>query len=322
MDIIQKGMSFDSCVQDARIFARIIEPADSSCIKAVLQISHGMAEHSLLYLDFARYLAEQGFMVVINDHLGHGKSVSTGEAYGYFGTPGCTGMVKDMYKLTQLIRQKYFNLPYFLLGHSMGSFLARSYITHYGAELTAAIFLGTCGGLNRAALSGKCAFADNAVKRLGKKAHYALFSKLSTVHYNKFFAPNRTANDWLSRDEAEVDRYENDPLCGFDLTVSGYRDILYLQAEIEAPNWYRSVPDIPLLFASGTKDPVGDFGKGVKKVVGRLNKAGRNAQLILYQDARHELLREINRQEVYRDILQFMESNLSQENPSHLDASI
>jgi alpha-beta hydrolase superfamily lysophospholipase len=313
LDILQKEMSFDSCLNEERIFARIIEPADRYNVKAVLQIAHGMAEHSLLYVDFAKYLAAQGYAVVINDHLGHGKSVASGGAYGYFGEGGCQNLVKDMHKLYTLIRQEYPNTPYILLGHSMGSFLVRSYTAQFGKELTAAVFVGTCGNAGAAVYSAEKILAGSLIKKKGEKGHHPLFAKLSTQKYNQAFLPARTPNDWISRDPAEVDRYTNDPLCGFDLTVSGYRDIVILQEEISSSRWYRKVPDIPILILSGEKDPVGDFGKGVKKVAQNLKKTGHTVSLILYPEARHAVLIETNKSQVYHDVLDFLDSVTSGE---------
>ena len=313
IDTLQRELSFDSCSGNERISVRIVEPADRFQVRAVLQIAHGMAEHSLLYMDFAAYMASRGFAVAVNDHLGHGKSVSSGGAYGYFGPGGCQSMVTDMHKLSYLMKLDYPSLPYFLMGHSMGSFLARSYTAQYGNELAGVIYLGTGAGPGPLMLKAQLAFANGVVKKKGPLAHDPMFMKLSTGQFNKAFAPNRTENDWLSRDEKEVDRYTNDPLCGFSLTVSGYRDILALESEINQSGWYRAVPDLPILIASGDKDPVGDFGKGARKVAEGLKKTGRNVTFKLYPGARHVLLCETNKDEVYADIAGFLESILSPE---------
>ncbi|MBW7573514.1 alpha/beta fold hydrolase [Caproiciproducens faecalis] len=308
MDILQRQMSFDSCTDDERIFARVFEPADKTDVRAVLQIAHGMAEHSLLYVDFARALAAKGYSVAINDHLGHGKSVTAGGAYGYFGKGGCQNLVKDMHKLYGLMRKDYPNIPYVLMGHSMGSFLARSYAAQYGDELTAVIFMGTCGSPGAAVLSTQKRISNAIVKKKGEKSHDPIFAKLSTGKYNSAFTPFRTPNDWISRDGAQVDIYTNDPLCGFDLTASGYRDIVYLQAEVNSSGWFKKMAKIPILLISGGKDPVGGFGKGVRQVAAKLRKTGHEVRLILYPEARHALLSEINRDEVYEDIEDFLSS--------------
>ena len=195
-----------------------------------------------------------------------------------------------------------------MMGHSMGSFLARSYTAQYGSELSAAIYLGTCGNLSPAVFAAEKLLGNAIVKKKGEKGHDPLFAKLSTGKYNQAFMPSRTANDWLSRDTAEVDKYTKDPLCGFDLTVSGYRDIVYLQAEISSAEWYKNMPDIPILILSGERDPVGDFGKGVKQVAEKLRKTGHNVRLVLYPEARHVVLCETNKDEVYDEIANFLAS--------------
>ena len=308
MELIQKDISFDSCACDERIFVRVIEPAAREDARGVLQIAHGMAEHSALYLDFAAFLARAGFVVAVNDHLGHGRSVSKGGAFGYFGEGGAQNLVKDMHKLYGIVHAEHPELPYFLMGHSMGSFLARSYAAQFGEELAAAVFMGTCGPQNRAVLAAERRLADYMVAKLGVKAHHPLFARLSTERFNKTFAPNRTAGDWVTRDEAEVDRYQADPLCGFDLTVSGYRDVVYLQSEVTSREWLRRLPaSLPVLLISGDRDPLGDFSKGIRALEESLRASGHQVETILYPQARHALITETNRDEVYRDLLAFLE---------------
>ena len=310
MKVLTRDLWFESCKGNEKIYVKIIEPEDRTLAKAVVQIAHGMAEHSMLYLDFANYLASNGYAVAINDHLGHGKSVSSGGAYGYFGKGGAQNMVIDMHKLYAIMREEYPEIPYFLLGHSMGSFLARSYSAQYGEELSGAIYLGTGAGPGKNLLTLQLRIADYIVKKKGPMAHDALFEKFSTERFNKAFSPNRTGSDWLSRDKKEVDQYERDPLCGFPLTASGYRDILKLQSQINSPSWYQALPDIPILMVSGDKDPLGDFGKGIKKIARELKRTGHHVQVILYPQARHVVLCETNKEQVYHDIHQFLEEVL------------
>lgn len=307
MNLCRREFSFDSCVTGEKIFVRTVAPEESRPLRGIVQIAHGMAEHSLLYENFAQYLASNGFFVAANDHLGHGKSVSKGGAYGYFGKGGCQNMVDDMHRLFSFCHEKYQRLPYFLIGHSMGSFLARRYASQYGDGLSGLILLGTGCGPAKSVLKMQRMFAEAIVRRKGPLGHDPLFEKLSTGRFNHYFSPTRTPNDWLSRDEKEVDRYTEDPLCGFVLTVSGYRDILDLQAEINSEKWGKAVPDIPILFASGDQDPVGAFGKGVRRSADYLLWTGHTKVTVkLYHGARHVPLCETNRSEVYRDLLAFL----------------
>ncbi len=311
MDVIQRDLSFDSSLGEERIFTRIVEPAEKSATKGVLQIVHGMAEHSLLYMDFARYMAKEGYVVVANDHLGHGRSVSSGKAYGYFGPGGIENVLNDLHKLYSIMHREYQDVPYFMMGHSMGSFLCREYTARYGTDLSAAVYMGTCGPENPALLKSELALAEHFVKKLGATAHHPLFAQLSTKRFNKAFAPNRTSADWVTRDEKEADRYVADPLCGFDFTVSAYRDLIKLQKSICSEAWLERVPkDLPLLLISGSKDPLGKNGLGIRKLKQKLEKTGHTVEMILYPEARHALISEINREEVFRDLKTFFDTHL------------
>ena len=306
MEFTTKEMSYDASSGEGRIFAREFAPADRKAVRGILQIAHGMAEHSLRYESFAKYLVSKGFAVCANDHAGHGKSVVDEESYGYFGPGGYLNLVKDMDKLRRMIQEDYSQVPYMIMGHSMGSFLVRRYLSDYGEGVSAAVICGTSAGFSPAVMKTGLAYADKIVAKKGPKAHDDRMKKLTVGGYNHSFQPARTEYDWLSRDEAQVDLYNQDPLCGFDFTVSGYRDLVRLLFDVNKPQWFRSVPDLPILMVSGAQDPVGDFGKGVRKVYRRLLKTGHDVQLILYPGGRHEILNETNRDQVYKDIAGFL----------------
>ncbi len=309
MEVLQREMSFESKMENERIFVRISEPAEKSQVKAVLQIVHGMAEHSLLYMEFADFLASHGYAVAVNDHLGHGKSVSSGGSYGYFGPLGMEAVLADLHKLYEYMREEYPDVPYCMMGHSMGSFLCRDYTARYGTDLSGAVYMGTCGPQNPVLLAGELRLADHYVKKLGPRSHHPLFAKLSTERFNKAFAPNRTSADWITRDQAEVDKYVADPLCGFDFTVSAYRELIWLQKVISEDSWLERVPKpLPLLLISGDKDPLGNCGKGILKLKQRLERTGHTVQMILYPGARHALITETNKKEVYGDLKKFLDS--------------
>ena len=284
--------TFDSSTAHNKIFTRLYEPDGEP--KAVLQISHGMAEHSALYKPFCEYMAQRGFVVVINDHLGHGRSVTSGALYGHFGEKGgLYNVVEDQRNLQSIMREKYPELPYFLMGHSMGSFIAREFAAAYGNSLTAVVFMGTSAGISTAMWKAERTYLNMLKKAKGARAKIPSLEKIATGPYNKKFKPNRTNYDWVTSKEEEVDRFVNDPLCGFPLTVQGYIDLGTLLYAINTDQWYRRVPKgLPILLISGENDPVGDMGKGVRRVFDKLNKTGHDVKLTLYPRIRHALITE------------------------------
>ena len=253
-----------------------------------------------------------GFIVVANDHLGHGLSVAEGAVPLYFGRhDGWRHVVDDMYALRDMTGRKYPELPCFLLGHSMGSFLTRTYLIRYPGTLAGAIIMGT--GQQPAALvkSGRL-----LAKMIGRRIGYDRFSptvdRLVFGAYNKPFAPNRTDYDWLSADAENVDRYIADPLCGGNITVGLLLDMLggigfiEKQSNVDTMN-----PNTPVLFISGDQDGVGGMGKGVKAAYESFRKAGvRDVSLKLYEGLRHEILNEACRETVYADLWSWIEAHL------------
>lgn len=311
MDAVIEEIRYDSFSGGAKIYAQLIKPSDESEVRAVLQIAHGMAEHSSRYLDFAKYFANHGFAVCINDHYGHGKSVEAGKQYGYLGDKGYPGMVEDMRVLKGILKTRFAHKGYFLLGHSMGSFLSRAFISKYPRGLKACVLVGTGAGLPSVVMKGGIALTEFTIRNKGAKAYEERLKKLTVGSYNKRIKNPRTQSDWLSRDADVVDKYEKDPLCGFMFTSSGYNQLLKLLHDINKKAWFTSVPkELPLLLVSGEEDPVGGYSKGVMKVNDRLVKTGHNTKLIIYPGARHEVLNEINKHEVYEDILNFLNSHI------------
>ena len=277
--------------------------------RAVVQLVHGVAEYAGRYDHFARYLADHGFVVCGEDHLGHGKTVDDGK-YGYFGKKdGWTLVTADVRRLRVLMGERFPGAPYFLLGHSMGSFLARTYLIDYPRTLTGAIISGTGQEPAPLVLAGKLA-AQLEAKRLGSHGLSTLVDTLSLGAYNRKFKPNRTSADWISRDEARVDAYLADPLCAYKPTVTMFRDMMGgLQYIAKQSNLDRMYPNTPVYFFSGDEDPVGGMGKGVQKVTAMFRASGcQHVTLRLYQGGRHEMLNEINRQEVLDDLLAWLEA--------------
>lgn len=279
--------------------------------RAVVQIVHGVAEYMGRYDAFASWLAGHGFLVAGEDHLGHGKTVDDGK-FGYFGPKnGWELVVKDVRRLRELEGEKYPETPYFILGHSMGSFLTRTYLIKYPGTVKGAILSGT-GQEPALTVAGGKLLAGLACRTKGPDAHSQLVYDLSLGAYNRQFEPARTRTDWLTRDEAVVDSYEVDPFCSFQPTVGMFRDMLGgLQYIADRKNLKKMYKTTPVYFFSGDRDPVGQNGKGVQKVAGMFREAGcTDVTVKLYPGGRHEMLNEINKQEVYQDILSWMEGKL------------
>ena len=257
----------------------------------------------------------RGFLVVGHDHIGHGSSVAPDSPPLYFGPKGSwKWVVDDIYALRQQIGKQYPSLPYFLLGHSMGSFLARTYLIRYPGTLDGAVIMGT-GQMAPALLAGGKAVAIAEGKRIGEDQTSPLVTKLSFGTYNKLFAPNRTAFDWLSVNEANVDAYIADPLCGGNASIGLFREMLGGMSFIaKAENLKQMNLNTPILFISGGMDPVGDCGKGVMRAYESFRKAGvRDVSVKLYPDLRHEILCETEKETVFEDVLHWLEETIAKQ---------
>ena len=306
MAIIKKEAWFLSSTGINKIHCEIWED-DVLEKKGVFQIAHGVSEYIDRYDEFARFLASNGYVVCGNDHLGHGGSIESEEDVGFFADEdGDLRMVDDMHILTLIMKKRYPDLPYYLFGHSMGSFCARSYAAAFGAELCGLILCGT--GELPAAAAALEAPIRYLCKRFGprKEVSNALFDKLSTIGIKN----KKTDKDWLSQNAENVERYINDPLCGGELKLGGVRDLLSLANTACSTDWPFLVPiDLPILLISGAKDPVGFNGKGVIAVCDNLESAGINPDVILYPGDRHEILNEDDREKVYADVLKWLSNH-------------
>jgi alpha-beta hydrolase superfamily lysophospholipase len=270
-----------------------------------VQIIHGMREHMGRYADFAAFLNSQGFIVCGHDHLGHGKTARDREDFGYFGDDeGCRFLLGDCKRVTRLIARDYPELPIFLLGHSMGSFLGRLYVLRPPVPLAGFICMGTGGELKVASVSR--AVLEIASKFRGGKKSSAFLNRL--VISPAMALRRKRDFDWLSRDTAVVEAFDRDPLTEPLFTNRAICDLITLQIAATSPQWARRVdPALPILLLSGDNDPVGQNGRGVVETYERLKLAGcRDVQCKLYEEARHELLGEINKEEVYFDVYQWI----------------
>ncbi|HEU5141095.1 MAG TPA: alpha/beta hydrolase [Bacillales bacterium] len=284
----------------------------SGKVIGVVQIAHGMSEHSARYEAFASVLVDEGYAVYANDHRGHGETAGGKENLGYFADEnGWELVVDDLYEVTNIAKEGHSGLPVFLFGHSMGSFLSRRYVQKYGRELAGVILSGT--GADQGVLSSVAiGMAKREIRKHGKKARSELLTRLSFGSYNKAFEPWRTEFDWLTRDEKEVDRYIKDPYCGAVATAGFYYDLFVGLKRLDKPALLKQMPkNLPVFFVSGDQDPVGQNTKGVLKVARHLQKAGiRDIDVKFYKDGRHELLNELNKEEVYQDIIRWLRTKI------------
>ena len=270
----------------------------------VLQIFHGMVEFIERYEEFANFLTEKGFVVIGNDHLGHGKSIRGKEEYGFFSEQnGNQTVLGDLRRLHVQTAKKYPGIPYFILGHSMGSFLLRQYLSMYGEELDGAIIMGT-GTQPVAALRFGRRLCHILAKLHGWHYRSRFVDKMAFGGYNKHFRPARTDKDWLTKEESVVDAYLADERCTFLFTLNGYDNLFYSIEEAGKQENIEKIPkDLPVLFVAGQDDPVGNFGKGVEEVRRAFQAAGMgDVTWIVYENDRHEILNETDRNTVYRDL--------------------
>ena len=269
--------------------------------KAVIQIAHGMAETAQRYETFAKVLTKNGYIVYINDHRGHGKTAKIIENVGHLAEKeGFRCLVEDMYTLTNIIKKENEDLPIYLFGHSMGSFASQRYIMDYSNNLSGLILCGSNGKqgiiLNLAHL-----IINREIKKYGRRSKSNKINNL--IFGGEIIRRNeKTKFDWLSRDKEQVEKYINDPFCGVVCSCGFFYDLVQGLKEIEDKENLKKVPlDIPIYIISGDKDPIGKNGKGVLRLRDRYIKLGvKDVTCKLYKDGRHELLNEINREEVLR----------------------
>ena len=280
--------------------------------KSVVQIAHGIAEHIDRYEDFMRFLAENGFVAVGNDHLGHGKSIARLEEQGIFAeNNGWNYVVEDMKKLREQVREQFPNIPYVFFGHSMGSFLTRTFLILHPDLYDAAILSGT-GHQSAALVNGGYLAAELMTKLKGPHASGQALNDMAFGSYCKRIENPRTPFDWLSRDNETVDKYIADPLCGFVCKTSLYRDMMGgLKFLTNQKNIDKMNKTLPIYFMSGAEDPVGDYGAGVETAYKAFCRAGlKDVMIRLYPGGRHEMLNELNRDEVMQDILNWLNERI------------
>lgn len=285
---------------------------DSGEYGAVLQIVHGMIEYVERYEEFAFYMTKRGYLVVGHDHLGHGESVASEGDWGYIADKdGDRLMVEDMHKLRTMTQAEHTGMPYFILGHSMGSYLLRKYLTQYGEGLSGALIVGT-GSVPDIATKTGIALTKCIAYVKGWRGCSRIVEKLSfSGAYRKFSLDGKDLeNNWLTKDLEIAAKYYREPRCTFRFTLNGYHTLMkVVYYDNQSENVDRVPKDLPIILLSGADDPVGNMSKGVLLVKKQLERAGiKDLSCKLYENDRHEILNETDRSAVYRDILKWCEA--------------
>lgn len=308
----EEVFSFPSADGRTTVHAVRWTPEDGK-YRAVLQITHGMVEYIERYRAFAEFLNDNGFLVVGHDHIGHGESVVSKDEWGFFAEHPSDTVVADMHTLREITRKEHPGVPYFMLGHSMGSYMLRKYLAIHGEGLTGAIIMGTgCIPDNTTKLAMFIAKLQAAF--FGWHHRSKLLQKLSyDKYYHQFDLTGKDAsNSWLTKDEEIVKTYYADPKCTFVFTVNAYMGLFEAVLFDNQQENIEAVPkSLPLFFVSGAMDPVGGCGSGVKKVYNKFDAAAKeDITWKLYDNDRHEILNETDRDVVYHDILAWMNVHL------------
>lgn len=275
--------------------------------KTILQIFHGMAEHAGRYGRLAGYLNAHGIVVIGHDHRGHGKTSQLNGKPGVIGADGFNNIVEDGHRITAMLKEKYPDIPVFILAHSFGSFAGQQYITQYGSDIAGIILSGSAAQIGPEFRFAKLlAFAQ--MKLWGEEKQAKLIERLSFGSYNRKIQDPQTGFDWLSRDAAEVKKYIDDEYCGFTCSAGFYYYFTDGLLNLYKKERLAAIPkNLPIYIIAGDKDPVGMYGKRVQKLYDIYKDLGiADVSIKLYKDSRHEILNEMNREEVTEDILRWI----------------
>lgn len=293
---------FDSANGIYKVHGKLVKPLTPD-VKGIVQISHGMCEYIDKYDDFAQHLVAKGFAVIGHDHIGHGDSVNQIEDYGFFGSKdGYKSMIEDLKKVTDLAKERYPGKPLYLLGHSMGSLIARCYAAKYGKGLSGLILCGTVGP--QPLVKAGIKFADLLSNQKGEKYRSKMLYDVSLSFANIKFLPAKTRFEWVTSDEQELKKHIEDKKGQFIFTAKGYSDLFHLVSLANSEMLIKTVPkDLKIIFMSGDEDPVGENGEGVQRAFELYTKLGlEKVELKLYPKKRHELLKEKNKKQIFEDI--------------------
>ena len=298
-----------SATKGKELFSRTYLP-DEKSPKAVVMIIHGMLEHSGRYERFAKKLTENEFAVVAYDHRAHGKTDPDKPGILDY-DDGFQYMVSDIQFVRNEVHKKFQGLPVIIFAHSLGSFLTQRYMQLYDKAPAGIIYSGS-NGKPPSTIYGGWVLSRFLAKIKGPKFKSRMIHKLSFEPFNAKFKPNRTDQDWLSRDTEEIDRYIRDPFCGIIPSVAFYKQIFSGLMTVSAHKPFAGKnPQTPIMIISGDQDPVSDMGRGIQGLKKQLEKSGAsNLTVNLYPGGRHELLNEINREEVMDDVVEWIEGIL------------
>ena len=285
-------------------------PKNNVAPKALIQIVHGMAEHALRYDFFAEALADEGYVVYAEDHRGHGKTMESMDKAGSLNPDGWDGVVKDLKQLKDIMVKDYPDLPVFIFGHSWGSFLTQDFIQKWGDELKGVILSGSAG--KQDILGLLILIAKIQVKKHGADTPADLIYKLGVVPLNKTFEPAKSDSAWLSTVEAEVQKYDDDPLCGYRPPNGYYLDMAYAMKRLWKSESEALIPkNLPIKMIVGEFDPVGKFTKNLMPLVHRYEKIGiEDVSYKIYKGARHETFNDFCREEVVKDTIEWFNAHL------------
>ena len=301
--ITRKEFNFNSSDRISNIYGCIWIDENKTEYKGIIQLIHGMAEHILRYENFACFLASKGYVVCGNDHIGHGRSAKNIDDLGYFGEGkyNYVKLIKDIHHVNVMVKNMFPKLPITVIGHSMGSFLGRSFVYRYPEYIKSAVFIGTSGSNPLIATGIK--ICSIKMDRGKGKERGNFVNKLAFGAYNSRYENKNTDFDWICSDDNVVNEFIEDEKCGFIFTYAGYNDLFSVLKEVSSKEWYKGFDKrIPVLLVSGSEDPVGNFGKGVREVYRKLKKESVDTDIIIYKGMRHEVLNEKNKFKVYSDI--------------------
>jgi alpha-beta hydrolase superfamily lysophospholipase len=285
---------------------------DSDSPKAAVQIAHGLAEHAARYEKIAEALTSAGYICYADDHRGHGKTAGDIEKTGYLGPGGWESTVKEIKMLSDIIKKENPNILLFFIGHSWGSLMGQDYIQQWGNNIKGVIFSGTSGYMDPNLLKMGEMITKKELKKFGPMKRNEKLFKLTFASFNKPFEPAETEFQWLSRDQDEVNKYANDPFCGFICTTSLFDEFIYGLIKIWKEENERKIPiDLPIYIISGSDDPSNDMTKNLFKLIERYQKYGiKDLTYKIYQNARHEIFNEINQNEVFKDVIDWLDLRL------------